>query len=64
MKKFEYIIRNKSANDFPLLSSQIVEWLDELGQDGWEMVGLTENKFINDPSTTATYRFYFKREIK
>lgn len=52
MKKWEYKIdrpKGIMSREMDLIEG----WLNEQGTDGWELV-----------STTATFYFYFKRELK
>ena len=62
-KKFEYIVRYKTYRDFPNGSESQIEYLNERGQEGWELVSVTTLGFVNDLSTICKYQFYFKREL-
>lgn len=61
MKKYEYLKINRNAHlDQSPLST---EELNELGNSGWLLVGLTWSFSSSEyPGTTAVYRYIFARE--
>jgi hypothetical protein len=57
--KYEYINRYFSCKDLPEYS--IAKFLNDMGEEGWELVQIIERPFINDPFNIANRTFYFKR---
>ena len=60
MKRFEYKICIFSKND----SHTTVPCLNLLGEEGWELVGITERTIVvgTRPITTNDLNYIFKRE--
>lgn len=60
MKQWEYKQGYFGGHELP--SYKIVDYLNDEGKKGWELIQLVTQKMINDPFEVANYTFYFKRE--
>ena len=56
-KKFEYKIAKKATRLGSLVNDEM-EFLNNMGEHGWELLFIKQNIIVNLP-----YKFYFKREI-
>lgn len=62
MEKWEYKTTYLGGHELP--EYKIGNYLNDQGQDGWELVTILIKKMLHDPSTVAVYNFIFKRKIK
>jgi hypothetical protein len=56
---FEYIERYFGVNDLPVY--KIITYLNDMGKEGWELVDLHREYFINEPNRVCNYNFIFKK---
>lgn len=60
MKKFEYATSYQSCDD--VREYEIADYLNQQGENGWELVQIIERPFITEPNKVANRTFIFKRE--
>ena len=60
MKKFEYQTRYFGSHEMPRGWDN---YLNQMGDEGWELVHIVINKMINAPDCDSNYRFVFKKEL-
>ena len=58
-KKYEYQTRYYTAKDMP--PQRIESYLNEKGQEGWELVHVITIPMIDSPGLIANYTFFWKR---
>lgn len=59
---YKYEIRYFGSHEMNEIIMQ--KYLNEKGKDRWEFVQVIEKQALNDPSSIANYRFFFKRLIQ
>lgn len=60
-RKFKY--KKKVFGHSELLVYKMVDYLNEEGGNGWELVYITESPFINEPTVICRREFIFKKEV-
>jgi len=57
--KFEY--RKRYFGSHEMNENVMIKFLDDEGEEGWELVHLIRNMMILEPHIVANYLFIFKR---
>jgi predicted nucleic-acid-binding Zn-ribbon protein len=59
IKKYEFTSRYFGAHE---IRHPHIKEIQHMGEDGWQLVSVTHNNFVDTPQFPCNYTFYFQRE--